>query len=129
MEKQQKIVITCSTHPEYFRWNEDPGFTQEKAQVIATNCAKLAEAYARRAWPNADIETRVTDNMLARLVFAAGFGDNTDNNEVAWELESLISEYIYDEALCDAEFDANKQADKLMRTRKNSPILVQLWTI
>jgi hypothetical protein len=102
-----KIRIQFSSEPS--GWGSEA--TDAEAAQAALNCAALAEAYAHKHWPEAEIEADVTSWPDVRLnnwtQYAdgdlSGPGDYGPHDTIA----SYISNHWTEEPLWSAEFDAD----------------------
>lgn len=108
-----RIHLTQPTNSEHY----GPETTPEQALVVARNCLALAAAYARRCWPDAEIETALVpettswghrsystcpDGSGARPVDLGHVPD-----PVIQEIDEYLSRHWYEEPLWEREFDAD----------------------
>jgi len=110
----QSISITISKLNDG-QWGGDT--TDAQAALVAENLAALLEEYASRRYPEAEVESSVTDRPIARACQAFGFGDEPANEAVEGDLYAFLGDHWYEEPLWAEGFDAAAYLDELDRKR------------
>lgn len=99
-----KIQIRYTT--ESSQWGSDT--TDEQAVTIAENVTALAEAYARKNWPDAEVDARVSHE--ARLTAVDAFAredEEAESDEAVLWIKEYIGRHWCEEALWVEDFDAD----------------------